>query len=428
MHYTQIIHYLLIAFAFSFPISIGAANILLALMLIMWILEGKFQKKWEILKKEKIIWIFFSIAFLTLLSAFFSHSLTDSFLARPGKILYKVIASHFIWLPILLVIFITSIKKIYLDKIITAFLSAIFISEIISYLIYFQLIDIEYFKSLHLLYQSASYQDPTPFMHHTAYSVFLNISILLLIHKLIHTKGSALKLFLFLFLTSAIVNLFMNGGRTGQLGFTLSILVYFAFYMRFTFKSFLLTIVLLSSILFTAYKVSPIFHKRVHLAIDNLSNASKGDYNSSWGVRVASNIVAISYLFDSPSHFIFGAGAGDAKKEYLAYANEHFEENISSVIPNLHHLHNQYLQYWFDGTILSLILFLYYFYLLFRLPIESKYKPLLFAVTVSIMFSVVGDILFFRYKPFFLFLLMAGYFIVLSKKNAKVHNETFQSN
>jgi len=354
------------------------------------------------------------------LSTFFSHSITDSFIARPNKSLYRIIMSHFIWIPFFMIIFTTSIQKKYLPTILTAFLSAIFLSEIISYLIFFQIIDVKKFQELHLLYQLASHLNPTPFMHHIAYSLFLSITALLLIHKLNEYKNNYIRFMIFLFLLSAITNLFLNGGRTGQITFILGLSVYTLYTYKLKIKTLIILSLSIGSIIPIAYFNSQTFNIRVNLAKQDIQKALKGNYNTSWGVRFASNLVTIDYLTSSPQRFLFGAGTGDAKKEYLTHAHKKFSENISKPLPQLHHLHNQYLQYWIDGTIFSLIAILYFFYLLLKLPIKKSNKPLLYTIVIMIMFSLISDILLFRYKPALLILFITSYFIVLSRKEDDV--------
>jgi len=406
----------MVAFAFVFPISLAGANILIALLFILWVVEGDFKRKVSVIANEKIALIFLALGLLALLSALFSHSQTDGFLTRPNKTLFKVIMSHFFLVPLMLLVFITSIKEHYLKLILSAFLSAIFLSEVVSYLIYFHLIDLHYFQKLHLIYREATYTNATPFMHHTAYSVLLSIAIVLLLDTLLRSKDKVFQVFISIFLLSATVNLFINGGRTGQLGFLFAIILYSILRFRTNIKAIFIIFFTLVAIVFTAYHTSPVFHKRANHALDDIQKVFKGNYHTSWGVRYAANAIVLDYLLSDPKHFFFGAGIGDAKKEFQTYAKEHFPKKMADPIKNLHHLHNQYLQYWFDGTILSFVLFLLYFYLLFTLPVKSDMKALLSAVTIIIMFASNTDVLFFRHKPFMLFLLLTSYFIVSAKK------------
>ncbi len=407
----------MILFAFIFPISRGGGNAVLGVILLLWIIDANFKEKFNTIKSEKVVWIFLSIGILTLLSALFSTSMSHSFLAGEKKSLLRVIASHYILIPFILTIFITSVKYKYLDYIISAFLLSILLSEIVSYLIFFQIVDVAALQSKHLIYKAASHINPTPFMHHLEYSVFLSIASILLLHKLLNEKNRYAQFFIFLFLISATVNIFVNGGRTGQISYILAISTYIFFYFKFNLKVILSTTTILLSVILMAYNFSPNFHKRVNMASKDIAKIANSNYTSSWGMRVASTKVTLDYLTSSPKSFIFGAGAGDTREVYLEHAKENFGKNISEPIKALAHLHNQYLEYWMDGTLISLILFLLFFFLLTRLNISKTTKPLLYAITVIMLFSSATDIPFFRYQPAMLFMLISAYFITLSKKS-----------
>jgi O-antigen ligase len=406
----------MILFAFIFPISRGGGNAVLGVILLLWIADANFKEKFNTIKNEKIVWMFLAIGILTLLSALFSTSMSHSFLAGEKKSLLRVIISHYIVVPFILIIFITSVKEKYLNYIISAFLASMFFSEIISYLIFFEIIDLSQFN---IFYSQTSIKNPTPFLHHIEYSIFLSISIILLIHKIIYSHTKYLQFFLAIFVLSASINLFINGGRTGQITYLLGISIYAIYYFKFHIKNILLMIALLSIIIFTAYTNSSTFHNRSNLAIQNIQQIQYGNYNTSWGVRAASAQVVLSYLTSSPKNFIFGAGAGDSRQEYLTYAKKHFSKNIYEPIQSLGHLHNQYLEYWMDGTIFSLIFFIFIFYLLFTISISKTEKPLLLAILCIMLFAALTDNTFFRYQPFMLYLILIGYFLKKRLSNLK---------
>ncbi len=413
----------MILFAFVFPVSLGGANAVLGLILLLWIIEGNFKQKFKIVKQEKIVWIFFAIGILTLLSALFSESMSHSFLAGEKKSLIRVIISHYIAIPLILTIFITSIKPKYLDHIILAFLLAILMSEIVSYLIFFQVVDVSALQAKHLIHKNASYIAPSPFMLRNEYSVFLSMSSILLLHKILHAKNRYFQFFIFLFLVSTTIIIFINGGRTGQISYILAISTYIFFYYRFKIKIILSTATVLTTIVLLTYNFSPNFHTRVNATWIDIQKVSQGNYNNSWGLRTASTKVTLDYLTSSPKNFIFGAGAGDSRQVYLAHAKENFGKNISEPIKILAHLHNQYLEYWMDGTILSLILFLLFFFFLIKLNISTTVKPLLYAITVIMLFASATEIPFFRYQPTMLFMLISAYFILLSKNSYQAMND-----
>lgn len=413
----KLLQYSFIIFAFSIPLSRGLVNLFLLLTLLLWVLEGNFYYKLKCIKKEKIVLAFMLIAVLTLLSALFSNSYYNSFLAGSQKSIFLTIFTHYALVPLIIAVMITSIEKSTLKLALSAFLSAVFFSEIVSYLIYLHLIDVQYFKSIHLLNSDTTFSNPSPFMNHIEYSVFLSIAILFLLQTFLDTKKPFLKIFIFLFLTSATVNLFINGGRTGQLVYICAMLTYALAYFRFNIKMFIPSILAVAMVIAIAYNFSSVFHNRMHEAAMNIKEMKKGNFTTSWGMRAASNIVTTSYLTSSPKHFIFGAGAGDAHKEYLEHAKEQFNPSYYNAIKHLAHIHNQYLEYWMDGTVVSLLLFIAYLILMLKLKIESKYKPLLYSFTIAVGVAATTDIPLFRTQPAMMIMFLSGYLIMLANKN-----------
>ena len=412
----KLLQYSFILFAFTLPLSRGAFNFFFALSLLFWVLEGNFRYKIETIKQRKILWIFLLIALLTMLSALFSHSYHSGFLAHGEKSILRVVITHYFLVPLIIVIMVTSIEKRTLQLAISAFLTAIFISEISSYLVFFHLIDVDYFKSIHIIYKYSTVENPSPFMQHVEYSVYLSIAILFMLQQLLINKNVWIRTFILIFFISATINLFINGGRTGQLIYILSMLTYALVYFRFSIKMAIPTVTAIVAVVVIAYNFSSTFHNRFHEAVMNIENMRKGDFNTSWGSRAASNIVTLNYLTSSPSHFLLGAGAGDAREEWLKYAKEHFSPNYYEAIKHLAHTHNQYLEYWMDGTILSLLLFLSYFILLVKLQVPKEYKPLLYAFAVAVAVAASTDVPLFRYQPAMLIMFLTGYFITLSCK------------
>ncbi len=414
---TKILQITFILFAFTLPLSRGAFNFFFALSLLFWVLEGNFKEKIALIKERKIVWVFLLIALLTFLSALFSSSYHNGFLAGENKSIFKVIITHYFLVPLIIVIMASSIKKRTLKLAISAFLAAIFLSEIASYLVFFHLIDVDYFKSIHIIYKFSTVENPSPFMQHVEYSVYLSIAILFLLQQLLTTKNRWLKVFMLLFFTSATINLFINGGRTGQLIYILSMLTYTLLYFRMSLKSLLITIITLVGIIAVAYNSSSTFYNRTHQAASDINEMLHGDFNTSWGSRAASTIVTLDFLTSSPKNFILGAGAGDTRQKYLEHAKEHFTPNYYGAIAHLAHTHNQYLEYWMDGTIFSLLLFLLYFILLLKLKVPQEYKPLLYAFAVAVIVAASTDVPLFRYQPAMLIMFLTGYFITLACKN-----------
>ncbi len=409
------INYLLVAFVFLFPISIAGYNTALTILVFLWLIEKKFNEKFEIISKDKFFFVLIGLIALLVVSTLFSSTHDQAFFMNSGlKNEFIFIIKHFIWLSLFYVIYITSVAPKDNLKIINSFLIAIFFSEFISYLVFFEVIDALSFIKKGLLLREASADFPVPFMHHTFYSFFLSIAILFLVDQLFRYHNSKTKQILIaIFLTSAIVNLFINGGRTGQLALIIGIFIYTA--LKFEKKYIFVVMGFLVGIFILAYNFSPIFKERATMASSDISKMTENDFSTSWGARMAVNITAYHYFSDSTSNFIFGAGAGDAKKEFMTFASDKMPDNIYHAIKDLSHLHNQYIQSWIDGSIFSLILLLLLLYFFIKTATQEN-RHLVFAIAGIIAFSLIPDVMLYRPQPYLLILFVFAYFTIEKRK------------
>ncbi len=395
---TRYINYLLILFAFSIPFKLFLINTLSVVLFIMWLWEGNIDKKWKILKDEKIFWIFLGFSVITLLSFLWSHSLSDGYYNNKiqngitfwfAKLGYK---------PLILPVLLTHINRTLFKQIISAFLIAMFISEIISYGIFFEIWHIK----------RATINDPSPFLHRTYYSTFLVFTIFISLIRFKTQEKKALKLFYLFFALSATINLFVNGGRTGQLAFIFSAIYFALYHYRPTLKTFTITFVTLITLYFIAYQSSPVFNQRMHYTKESLHKLKQGDMQTSFGQRVAIWIAVLEVVKEHP---LLGAGMGDSKKEIEKIQKKYFPTR--SYINNLYHIHNQFLQAYLDSGIIAFLLLLMLFYLLFRenfyefdtyakifgislLTLFMMDTPFHFSIGVAYVFFFIGT--FFGYK------------------------------
>jgi len=408
-------NYLIVLFAFVFPISIAAANIILGFMLICWLLEGNWREKTTIIKTNKLIWIIFAIPILIVVSTLFSGTITEGFFVNSGIKNEFQFVKRLFWLNTLFLILATS--KFDYKKVLSAFLMGMFFSEIISYLIFFDLVDVEKLKSLKLLSRMAATNDPSPFMHHSFYSLFLAVSILLILDNLNKFSG-IFKFFSLIFLISATVNLFINGGRTGQFALIFGVIVY-VFLKYKKIKPLIISMIVLFFFILSAYKFSPIFKTRADMALSNIKKVYiKNDYKSSWGQRLAANISFIKIIMNNPKIFLFGCGAGEAKKVFFKEGEKYAPHHIK-FIKNYSHLHNQFFQLWCDGSILAFLLIVFYFVLLY------KYSPLPLtaSIIVIIAFSFISDIMWYRPKTYLLILFVSAILLSIYRETNNIEKD-----
>ena len=174
---------------------------------------------------------------------------------------------HKMWYFLLLFpILFNIVQRKYINYYLSAFLLAIALTEIASYLVWFELVE---------PFKNASVKNPTPFMSHISYNPILALAIYLVYYNIFFkTNLSALKFFLYSFFAiSMTINMFITGGRAGQvMYFVMLTILIFQFFSNEKIKSLFTVLVLIPLIFFTAYQSSHIFHKRVDLAVNNTIN------------------------------------------------------------------------------------------------------------------------------------------------------------
>ncbi len=390
------INYLLVVFAFTFPMDTGKSTFILDIIILLWLIEGQWKRKFEILGSSKpFIYYFVFILFIGL-SLLWSDSIYDGFWTHHSHNGVSAYIKKYIFGFMLVPIMMTSMREKYKKVLISAFLSAIFISEITSWAVYMEWI--------HMKGVLAS--DPSPFMHHSLYSIFLAITVFVLLTEFFRIKSIYVRVLIIFFILSALINLFLNGGRLGQLAFFMALLVYIFMKFRITFKTIIFSIITIVSIFLLAYKISPTFHLRVNTSIHSLEKISQGEFNTSWGNRVYALIVAKDIVIENP---IVGVGLGSAKKEFVEKSKEYPH---GALVRPLWHLHNGYMQILVETGVMGLLLFFLFLYILLMMPLERDVHILLSIFIAIYLVGFIGEPLFWNRQPFFLFNFFIGLFVV----------------
>lgn len=277
-----------------------------------------------------------------------------------------------------------------------------FVSELLSYSIFFQL----------MTYGDTRPEDPTPFMNHLDYSIFLALTSLILLTKFYTSSIIKEKFFYFFYFLFVTSSLFLNGGRTGQVAFIISLSISIFINVKNKLQAFFVLLFTLISILYIAYQISPIFHNRVHNAIvelNNLENNNINRYQGSIGSRIGLWIISYDLILDNP---ILGVGVKSAQaviKNKLEYANSDFKKiSVTST-------HNAYLEFLITYGIIGLIFYLSIWYYLFKLNIQNTYFATLKIIFMSIYcIGSLFEILFYNQFSLSLFTLFLGIFIAIN--------------
>ncbi len=362
-----IINYLVVLYAFILPLSRSALSVLSVALIVLWFAEGNFKDK--LTKINKTYMSIFALGFFMVISYLWSSDFQyAAFYVR----------KYWQYFLVSFVVF-TSLKKENVIYVVSAFLLGMFVSELISYALFFDLIH----------KKNVNPHDPSPFMNHIEYSIYLSIASIILMDRILKLKGLNIRriIYIALFLLTS-VTLFITHGRTGQFIYILNMFIFICVYFGINAKNILKSVAVGLLVFAVVYGFSGSFRTK----FDNFAIALKGSkYTnpcSSVGTRL--NMIKVgSEIFIS--HPIAGVGVGDS--------NDEFKKIIHSKYPRLkcllpyNHLHNQYIQIMAQVGIIGLILLLLIFYFFFR---ESKDKKLGFLFSLSIMLAFFGDVLFSR--------------------------------
>jgi len=396
LDYEKLLNYTILLYAFSLPLSRAGTSIASILLIILWLLQGNFKEKFQEIKSNNLIIaisVFIMYSFIaTIWSSDKLYALTY----------YLPKYYHFLLIPIIL----TSIKKEYIEKVFSAFLLAMLISEITSYGIFFEL----WSK------KGVSPSDPSPFMSHINYSVYLAFTAFILIHRVIFTKEMLLRVSYAIFFILSTSNLFLNGGRTGQFSFLIALALIGFLNFKSKLKATFISIGSAIVIFAVAYNVSPVFKHRFDYFINDVNKmVEHKDFTNSFSIRVG---LWMSGLEASKHNILLGSGIGDE----MIHAKKTVEElKIPQIFGSKHtqnyvDFHNAFIQYLVQLGLIGLIIFLSIFYFLMTIKIKDKvYKNILYMfVVLFILQSNLGST-FNIQKSMILFVLFSSLFLAISK-------------
>lgn len=353
------INHLFVLYAFLLPISRAGISIITVLLFTLWFFSDNFKKKIEFIKSNSVILYFLAFVGFSLLSLFWSDD-AGSGLAYIRKY----------WYFFIIIVIATTIQKKFIEYCISAFLAGMLISETLSYSIFFELIQ----------WKNVTPHDPTPFMNHLQYSMFLSFTSLLLLNRFFHESQMKWKFFYFLYFLAVTSNLFLNGGRTGHFAFAVSIFVVGFLNIKNKVLAFFSMLALAVSIFYTAYHASPVFKTRVDASVAETEKiTNEGAFCGSFGSRLGMWIVGSEIFLENPI-----VGTGVVKN--MSDMNERIQESHPDklCIIGLPSYHNFYVQSAVHLGTIGLFLYLMIFYSILKLKIKDKYSFKLMVIFVSV--------------------------------------------
>ena len=341
--------YLLIALAFVFPLTVAGANLIIGIIVLLWMFSGSYQIKFNQIISNKLAifsMLFFSLHVVGLL---WTEDL------EWGLVIVKKMWYFLLLLPILL----TITKKEYIKHYILAFILAMTLTELLSYLVWFEVIE-----TLH----KATVGNPTPTMSHISYNPYLTFGIYLISYELLCNKSLSTisKYFYAFFALTMSINMFITGGRAGQvMYFAMITILIFQYYNPKRIKAAILTMIIVPSIFMSAYSMSTQFNDRVNEAIDNISSYNgEGKKDTSVGQRITYTINSFKIIQQHP---LLGVGTGDFPSEYKKVHMQNTPDVGLTIHP-----HNMYILTAVQLGLLGLASMLLIFYQQLKFALSSK--------------------------------------------------------
>ncbi len=407
VNHNKIINYFLVGYALVLPFSKFGVNVFEILILLTWVIQGNWKEKFLLYRSNLLLMSFSGFILLNIVSIPYA---SDTVFALDYILKYKHILIIF---PIY-----SSLDTKFIKHIFSAFLIGMLFSEIVSYGIFF-----EFWQ-----YKNISPHDPSPFMDHVSYSVYLSFTSILLLTRLLDSTEESIKLKIVyaLFFLSSTIKLFINGGRTGQVTFL--ILIFLSVFMSFKNKvsAILIASILTLGIITVAYEFSPNFQNRFHQATDGIEKMlNEADYKSDGlSQRVSLWIVGIDNFKDN---FLVGHGIGNDTLDILHYAkNRGYDPSFLSKFGDNH---NMFLTYGLQFGIVGILLFFLIFHSIGSLKFKSnKHKILSLTFIVGYFLWSLGNTTFHTMNGMTFFALFAGLFNTISYIETKKKTIQFQIN
>lgn len=347
-----IANHLLVIIAFFLPINSGAVKsgffILITLL---------FFKRdiWDSLKRAILNPVIIAFLLVWLL-----HQWGILYSFDPaGSARYASEMTFFLY-PILILIF---AEYRYLYRIFTGVILGVFLSELLSYSFFFELLTSpipQTFGGFAL----ASKNEPSPFTYHIEYGFILAFTSALLLQRFIISQNRSEKLLLAFFFTTISLNVFLNSARTGYIIFFIAnTVILISVYKTRFFKKLLYLIPITALVMSVAWNYSENLQREFYETVDSIHTLVKeNNLNSSIGNRVNMAETGLSAL---SGHYLLGFGTGTQGHIVYDEALKHNNTILIQWLPEPHfymgykmHLDCNYLDVLMQFGILGLLLFL----------------------------------------------------------------------
>lgn len=368
-------NYFLITYAFFAPISNKTSGSILIIISVLLLFTSQIKERFLFVIKDKVIQSFILFYLLYLIWMIGSEN-TDMALFRLHD--YKFIFG--------IIIIAMAVQKEFIGKILTGFMLGMFISELLSYAMSFQL--------RIPIVKLTEGMGSVPFMEsYTDYATALSIALGVIFYNLLskYTLTIYQKSFYLFFFFTASLNIFIVASRIGYLLYAVAILSVLIFMYKKQFVKILIAGTLLITFGYTlAYSVSDLFKQRTTALYHDAILLSNNDFSTSAGTRAGYYYYSIEII---KNNFLFGVGAGDHIPEIkqIILDQDPSQANIDNLFFNIRNgvnasLHSEFLDDITQFGIIGLLVFLNIFYQLLKYKQPDRDRKNLQIVLVTTIF------------------------------------------
>jgi len=353
-----------LALGLLMPFSAAAISIFMILLIIATLLDKS--------SYQKIFYNLTTPLFQSFALFFMLHMIGFDWLEVESINWHK---SWMIWMiPILAV----SVDKHTARKGVYAFVIGMMLAELYVYYNIFSIWE-EYLKG--------RYGDFLLPISHIAYNPFLAISVGLLLTTLLAGQYKNIRLIVaIIFLITMVANMFMTGGRAGQVGFIFIWLAISYYYLRHNASGLYGMVISLVFVLVIAWNTSPVFKSRALKAVDDIAlyqehvqkslETNKKNSGTSVGLRLHWNEHSLKLFKESP---IYGYGTGSFENTFNNYA-----ENSSELVFKTSNPHSNHMLILVQFGIVGFLIYLNMFYQQIRaanmMPRDYEFRAMAFVL------------------------------------------------
>lgn len=293
--------WLLAALFFLIPIKVAPAYVLTAVMLGLWLIEGRHAEKWEALRSHPPAWIFHGFFWVMAASLLWTEH-WDEGRRNVLRYTFVALAPMFFWVA----------RREHRPRYVLAFLAGLLLCEVLAYYNWLQINLFTQWPEGPLL-KSKGLQETAPFVDRILYAPALAFGGYLAARGVLTSQGRTRAAYAAMLLLT-FGNLVFSGGRTGLAAFL--VLVMLLVVQQFPGRALVGSMValLVGVLVSVAVYLSSDSHarERLHRIVAEAADP-QAKVGSSVGERYTFTVNTLRIIAEHP---VLGVGAGDYTAEY----------------------------------------------------------------------------------------------------------------